>query len=233
MSRHKPHLDPATGSPLHPLPPSSAATTVSLLPCPLCRSENLQLGACWVGERKLGEQPAVRCLNCGCRATETAWQFRAAAQATRMREVLQAARNAIASLDQYALGGSVVECTDGSGVEYQYPIRDELLSHIDAALAAQPPAAPVEPQGSGMSEWQTATNELMGRPPSSAGSAPPEGQLAGRDCPGVLESDPALFNILNNALGTMHYHRLMSALNWNGYVITREPQEVRKPGGAG
>jgi hypothetical protein len=51
--------------------------------------------------------------------------------------------------------------------------------------------------------------------------------------PGVLESDPALFNILNSALGTMHYHRLMSALNWNGYVITREPRGALNPSAPG
>lgn len=44
-------------------------------------------------------------------------------------------RKAIASLDEWALGGAVVEHTDGGGIADQYPIRDELLSNIDAALA--------------------------------------------------------------------------------------------------
>lgn len=105
----------------------------------------------------------------------------------------------------------------------------------EALFAAQPPAAPGETcktcQGDGYINVHAnlpdvACPDCTSQPHSSAGkeSEPPEHQLAGRDCPGVLESDPALFNILNNALGTMHYHRLMSALNWNGYVITREPQ---------
>lgn len=55
--------------------PSSSAGS-ELLPCPLCRSTNVQLGACWVGERKLSEQPAARCQDCGCRATKAAWQSR-------------------------------------------------------------------------------------------------------------------------------------------------------------
>lgn len=48
---------------------------------------------------------------------------------------LRHARAAIATLEEYALGGAVVEHTDGSGPAYQYPIRDELLAKIDAALA--------------------------------------------------------------------------------------------------
>jgi predicted RNA-binding Zn-ribbon protein involved in translation (DUF1610 family) len=51
--------------------------TTGLLPCPLCLSANVQLGRCWVGERKLGDEPAALCEDCGCRATARAWNTRA------------------------------------------------------------------------------------------------------------------------------------------------------------
>jgi hypothetical protein len=51
-----------------------------------------------------------------------------------VRVVLQAARDAIASLDEFALGG--VDITDFITGDHagQYGIRDELLARIDAAL---------------------------------------------------------------------------------------------------
>ena len=49
-------------------------------------------------------------------------------------KALEDSRAAIASLQEYALGGAEVEHTDGSGPAYQYPIRDELLSNINSAL---------------------------------------------------------------------------------------------------
>lgn len=51
-------------------------------------------------------------------------------------EMLRKARAAIASLDRAALGmGTVAPKHDGD-TGYQYPLRDELLSAIDTALAA-------------------------------------------------------------------------------------------------
>ncbi len=60
--------------------------------------------------------------------------------------------------------------------------------------------------------------------PQPLGDAYGQSGCGDHAAPGVLESDPARFNILNDALGTMHYHRLVSALNWNGYKITKDPQ---------
>ena len=58
------------------------------------------------------------------------------AEHKRMREALEAARTAIESLDEQALG--LGWAAPGTGVAFQYPLRDELLSRINAALGAQP-----------------------------------------------------------------------------------------------
>jgi hypothetical protein len=57
-----------------------------------------------------------------------------------MRErALRSARDAIASLDEFALGGAdIVDTHTGESIG-QYGIRDELLSEIDAAIASVPP----------------------------------------------------------------------------------------------
>lgn len=52
------------------------------------------------------------------------------------REALADSRKAIASLEPYTLGGVDVTDTQTGDVTGQYPIRDELLAKIDAALAA-------------------------------------------------------------------------------------------------
>jgi len=55
--------------------------------------------------------------------------------APELYERLKEARDAIASLPEYALGGeNIVHPHDGEVVGH-YPIRDELLSNIDAALS--------------------------------------------------------------------------------------------------
>ena len=57
------------------------------------------------------------------------------AAAPELYERLKEARDAIASLPEYALGGeNIVHPHDGVVVGH-YPIRDELLSNIDAALS--------------------------------------------------------------------------------------------------
>jgi hypothetical protein len=57
------------------------------------------------------------------------------AAAPTMAEALGDARRAIASLDEYALGGGeVIDTSTGESIG-QYPIRDELLAKIDAALS--------------------------------------------------------------------------------------------------
>jgi len=51
-----------------------------------------------------------------------------------LREALTKARVAIASLDEGALGNVMVPATGDGGNGYAYPIRDELLAELDAAL---------------------------------------------------------------------------------------------------
>ena len=57
------------------------------------------------------------------------------AAAPDLLERLKEARDAIASLPEYALGGeNIVRSQDGDIVGH-YPIRDELLHHINAAIS--------------------------------------------------------------------------------------------------
>lgn len=49
-----------------------------LLPCPLCGSTKIDSGICYL-EDKSKSEPAVRCVDCGCRATLAAWGSRALA----------------------------------------------------------------------------------------------------------------------------------------------------------
>ena len=53
---------------------------------------------------------------------------------TRLKAALTDAREAIASLDEFALGGVDVTDTATGDVRWQYGIRDELLAKIDEAL---------------------------------------------------------------------------------------------------
>jgi hypothetical protein len=57
----------------------SSTVTAGLLPCPLCRSINVTEGVCYVDGLNTKE-PAVRCVDCGCRATLKAWHSRRPAQ---------------------------------------------------------------------------------------------------------------------------------------------------------
>ena len=54
-----------------------------------------------------------------------------------LREALMEARKAIATLDEDSLGFAMVPATNEGGNGYAYPIRDELLAQIDAALNKQ------------------------------------------------------------------------------------------------
>lgn len=57
---------------------------IDLLPCPLCKSANIDKGTCYVESTdptQKFQQPAARCRDCGCRATQAAWQSRAVPQA--------------------------------------------------------------------------------------------------------------------------------------------------------
>jgi hypothetical protein len=49
--------------------------SADLLPCPLCQSTNVGVGVCYVHGSTVKEG-AVRCIDCGCRATRAAWQAR-------------------------------------------------------------------------------------------------------------------------------------------------------------
>lgn len=46
-----------------------------LLTCPLCHSINIAEGVCYIEDSP--KEPAVRCVDCGCRATLKAWNTRA------------------------------------------------------------------------------------------------------------------------------------------------------------
>jgi hypothetical protein len=60
---------------IFPPPRSSAVTAGGLLSCPLCRSTQLRRGVTY-GYGSSEKRDAVMCLDCGCRATEAAWQGR-------------------------------------------------------------------------------------------------------------------------------------------------------------
>lgn len=57
------------------------------------------------------------------------------AAAPELYERLNEARDAIASLPEYALGGESIYSSHTGEIVGDYPIRDELLHHIDAALS--------------------------------------------------------------------------------------------------
>lgn len=57
------------------------------------------------------------------------------ASAPELYERLKEARDAIASLPEYALGGESIYSSHTGEIVGDYPIRDELLHHIDAALS--------------------------------------------------------------------------------------------------
>jgi hypothetical protein len=60
---------------LAPVQSCSAVTAGGLLSCPLCRSTQLRRGVTY-GYGSSEKRDAVMCLDCGCRATEAAWQGR-------------------------------------------------------------------------------------------------------------------------------------------------------------
>jgi hypothetical protein len=164
MSRHKPHLDPATGSPLHPLPPSSAATEQTL-PCPFCGSETLigDTGTCW-----------VRCASVDCGAEGplrdnetdaiTAWN-------AGITNVAQAAPNPLTEACRAHVLETALREIRRYSDENLGPSRSSLLNKIahtaDVALerAAQPPAAPVEKSGV-MQAAANAAEKVAGWSPS-------------------------------------------------------------------
>lgn len=57
------------------------------------------------------------------------------ASAPELYERLKEARDAIASLPEYALGGESIYSSHTGEIVGDYPIRDKLLHHIDAALS--------------------------------------------------------------------------------------------------
>jgi hypothetical protein len=57
-------------------------------------------------------------------------------EAGKLREALEDARAAIASLDEFALGGADIADTHTGDSAGQYGIRDELLAKIDTALSS-------------------------------------------------------------------------------------------------
>jgi hypothetical protein len=66
---------------LRPHEQCSAVTAGGLLSCPLCRSTQLRRGVTY-GYGSSEKRDAVMCLDCGCRATEAAWQGRDAVPQT-------------------------------------------------------------------------------------------------------------------------------------------------------
>jgi Lar family restriction alleviation protein len=115
--------------------------TEAMLPCPFCGSTPELME----GHRNHWR---VECHRCGVRRAQFAnggvdedkarairsWNAREP-EAGKLREALEDARTAIASLDEDALGmgSQVVDFHDGR--EEPYPLRDELLARIDTALS--------------------------------------------------------------------------------------------------
>jgi hypothetical protein len=194
MSRHKPHLDPATGSPLHPLPPSSAGTVEAALrdafphfqdDAPITPETIRAIGKEWHDmvvnwapvqykitfsdqdgtERNLEWEAFEDGYGWVIPDSET-WEVRDDAQPTPDRELLTEVRTNLA--DNITLFSHH---------------KAALLRLVDNALAAQPPAAPVEPYiygGDGRSDAVETDADLPTYqdvrgilPRSSAGTAEP------------------------------------------------------------
>jgi Lar family restriction alleviation protein len=111
--------------------------TEALLPCPFCGSTPELME----GHRNHWR---VECHRCGVRRAQFAnggvdedkarairsWNTREP-EAGKLREALEDARAAIASLDEFALGGVDIADTHTGDSVGQYGIRDELLARID------------------------------------------------------------------------------------------------------
>lgn len=117
-------------------------------PCPFCGSSNVEVRDPHGAFSRLA---AIACNDCEIRGPLSAtaehaiaaWNTRAeatrtpeAAQVEMLREALSDARQAIDTLDEDAFG-LVIDRNTGSPL---YPIRDELLAKIDAALAHSHPS---------------------------------------------------------------------------------------------
>jgi hypothetical protein len=101
-----------------------------LLSCPLCHSKNVLAGTCYAADSTV-QEPAARCDDCGCRATERAWQSRTLAQ-PEQEPVAWTYR---------------IQHRDDEWVEevaFQQP--DFSVQDLTPLYAAQPPAAPVDPK---------------------------------------------------------------------------------------
>lgn len=85
-----------------------------LLPCPLCQSANVAGGFAYVIDSP--KEPAVRCTNCGCRATLKAWQARSGVL-TRDAIIEECAKVAEAQAQTFLSPGYAAEQPMGSFCE--------------------------------------------------------------------------------------------------------------------
>jgi hypothetical protein len=146
MSRHKPHLDPATGSPLHPLPPSSAGTEQPATREYVLRAmaRNYKPGNSW------DHLDAEACIQ----AANEIKALRDRIAALEARGVLAPAQQPMNRGDwaQLLTLRDVMRSAYKKGGDRLMSVWERDLNAIEAAImildkAAQPPAAPVEKSG--------------------------------------------------------------------------------------
>ncbi len=113
-----------------------------LLPCPLCGSTKIDSGICYL-EDKSKSEPAVRCVDCGCRATLAAWSSRTSEGgkcygSTTVSKTVSAgstpAPSAIPASAQGAQDHEALQAAWAEGYEFGLNSRDKTPGDIEPLL---------------------------------------------------------------------------------------------------
>jgi hypothetical protein len=158
---------------------TSAGTKEALIPCPFCGSDDIDPAFVMYAN---DAECSPGCNNCGATAeTAEKWNARSgAAQQPGMREALEAARSEIVVAISF-LGRDLNTDRLTETVDSLITRLSKADADARAALAAQPPAAPVETRGAGveminnltpseLANWQDDGNCNAGHAKCSAGT---------------------------------------------------------------